>query len=73
MVSDWITEDEPPYIQYDAGSMPKNAYPWVRRGEDEGPDLTPDEELRLLTKQITETQVLVNPFFGKSQCYRKRF
>ncbi|CAL9237630.1 unnamed protein product [Arabidopsis halleri] len=30
--------------------------PWVRRGEDEGPDLTPDEELRLLTKQITETQ-----------------
>ncbi|KAG7584780.1 Cystatin-related plant [Arabidopsis thaliana x Arabidopsis arenosa] len=36
--------------------MPKNAYPWVRRGEDEGPDLTPDEELLLLTKQITETQ-----------------
>ncbi|CAH8256009.1 unnamed protein product [Arabidopsis lyrata] len=28
----------------------------VGRGEDEGPDLTPDEELLLLTKQITETQ-----------------
>ncbi|XP_019085350.1 PREDICTED: uncharacterized protein LOC104714676 [Camelina sativa] len=56
---DWTIEDVSPYIKYEAGSVPEYAFiPCIRRSEDEGPDqiLTPDEELRLMTKQVTETQ-----------------
>ncbi|XP_010502213.1 PREDICTED: uncharacterized protein LOC104779547 [Camelina sativa] len=54
---DWTIEDVSPYMKYEAGSVPEYAFiPCIRRGVDEEPHLTPDEELRLMTKQVAETQ-----------------
>lgn len=52
---EWDHLDIPAYLKPD----PEHSYiPCIRRGEDDGPHLTPEEEEHLMQKQVMETEVL---------------
>lgn len=46
------------YLLYEPGCEPRNMHiPCIRRGEDEGPYYTHEEEERLINKQFEESKV----------------
>ncbi|KAG2302735.1 hypothetical protein Bca52824_031386 [Brassica carinata] len=54
---DWTTMDTKAYLLYEAGCEPRNMHiPCIRRGEDEGPYYTREEEERLMNKQVEESK-----------------
>lgn len=59
-MSDWTIDNAHVFMEHEAGSEPKDALlPCIRRNEDEEPYLTPEEELRRMTEQVEESQVLI--------------
>ncbi|XP_009112730.1 uncharacterized protein LOC103838070 isoform X1 [Brassica rapa] len=54
---DWTTMDIKAYLLYEPGCEPRNMHiPCIRRGEDEGPYYTHEEEERLINKQVEESK-----------------
>ncbi|WZZ13274.1 hypothetical protein YC2023_106363 [Brassica napus] len=57
---DWTNEwGAPVFMRYEPGSEPEEKccfLPWIRRREDQGPFLTPEEEERLFEEQVENSQ-----------------
>lgn len=48
----------PAYLKHLPGSEPEDAYiPYIRRGENEEPNLSPEEEEQLIKEQVFESDV----------------
>ncbi|ESQ29057.1 hypothetical protein EUTSA_v10024042mg, partial [Eutrema salsugineum] len=65
---EWTIMHVPAYLRYEAGSEPENAYiPYIRRGENEEPNLTPEQEESRIIKQVLDSEVLLFLKFARKK------
>ncbi|XP_010469708.1 PREDICTED: uncharacterized protein LOC104749724 [Camelina sativa] len=54
---EWTIMEIPAYLKYVPGTEPEDVYiPYIRRGENEEPNLSPKEEERIIKEQVIESE-----------------